>query len=287
MSEHLKQRLLISSIATFLLFLIVYFSHIPYFQPIFLCVNVLIVSLALLEYYHLVKHKGFQPLMITGIFCSIIYVISVYFTLWIPHWEVLPNLILLVSFALFFLNFFQQQTQPIVNLALTSFGIIYLTIPLTYALKINYFPLSEKMQDGRLWLAYVFAVTKMTDIGAYFCGKLWGRHPLAPTISPKKTIEGAIGGLLISILTSLLFNGFFGLIQPFLTLNLFQSIWLGILMSFVAQFGDLSESILKRDAGVKDSSRLPGLGGILDIVDSLLFALPLMYFLLQIKAFNE
>ena len=168
------------------------------------------------------------------------------------------------------------------NLAITLFGIIYLTLPISCALRINYFFPEQAAQDGRLWLAYVLLVTKMTDIGAYFCGKTLGKNKLAPSISPKKTIEGALGGLGAALITSLIFTLLASTLTIF-PMSFLQSIWIGIAMSVLAQLGDLSESLLKRDAGVKDSSHLPGLGGMLDIVDSLIFTLPLMYLLLKME----
>jgi phosphatidate cytidylyltransferase len=157
-----------------------------------------------------------------------------------------------------------------------------LTLPISCALRINYFFPTHALEDGRLWLAYVLLVTKMTDIGAYFCGKIFGKNKLAPSISPKKTVEGALGGLGAALLTSLIFAFFASHFAPF-HMTFLQSIWIGITMSILAQLGDLSESLLKRDAGVKDSSHLPGLGGMLDIVDSLVFTLPLMYLLLKMQ----
>jgi phosphatidate cytidylyltransferase len=139
------------------------------------------------------------------------------------------------------------------------------------------------IQDGRWWLIYVLAVTKMTDIGAYFCGKLFGKTKLAAYISPKKTIEGSLGGLIIGIVTSYVFSeGMHGWLTPLpMILTVSQSIWLGGITSFLAQFGDLSESLLKRDMGVKDSNQLPGVGGMLDMMDSLVFTAPFIYIYLK------
>lgn len=277
-SSQLKQRLLMSSIGTLGLFFCIYYSYTDYFKPIFILFSAAMISLALLEYYHLTQNKGFQPLVYLGIGSSIVYVIAVAWSTHHLHAGPLPAFILLGAFLLFFLQFFKQQSAPLGNLAVTVFGIIYLTIPLSYGLRINYFFPPDAMQDGRVCLAYVLLVSKMGDVGAYVVGKILGKIKLAPLISPKKTLEGALGGLGASVLTSIFFTFFFPTSLP---LTIGQSFWLGIVIGILAQLGDLAESVLKRDAGVKDSSHLPGLGGILDMVDSLVFTLPLMYLMLQ------
>lgn len=283
-SSHLKQRLLMSSISILGLFFCIYYSYTDYFKPVFILLNTGIASLALLEYYRLTQNKGFQPLIPFGIGSSIIYVIAVGWSLHHTHLGPLPAFILLGSFLLFFLQFFKQQNAPLGNLAITVFGIIYLTIPLSYGVRINYFFSPDAVEDGRVCLAYVLLVSKMSDVGAYFVGKILGKIKLAPLISPKKTIEGALGGLGASLLASL----FFTLVFPHsFPLTIGQSFWLGLLIGILAQLGDLAESVLKRDAGVKDSSHLPGFGGILDMVDSLVFTLPLMYLMLQVYVIDH
>jgi phosphatidate cytidylyltransferase len=138
------------------------------------------------------------------------------------------------------------------------------------------------MLDGRWWLVYLLVVTKITDIGAYFIGRLWGKRRLAPVLSPKKTIEGAFGGFICAILGSLAMvyigQEFAGKSFP---LHPSDALWLGIVIGIFGQIGDLAESLLKRDAAAKDSNTLPGLGGILDMLDSLIFTAPIVYFYLR------
>lgn len=278
MTKQFKQRLIISSLGVLALIACIYASYIPLFQPIFILLNIGVICLALLEYYQLAKKKGFQPLTLAGIGSTIAYMIALPFGFYQISLVGLPFLILLISFLIFSLMHFHQYFSSLGNLAVTVFGIVYLTIPLSCGICINYFFPAHGLQDGRLWLAYVLITTKMTDVGAYFCGKSFGKRKLAPKISPKKTIEGALGGLGAALITSFLFSnqGLAILDLPFL-----QSLWLGLLVGVLAQLGDLTESLLKRDAGVSDSGHLPGLGGILDVVDSLVFTLPLMYIFLQ------
>lgn len=118
----------------------------------------------------------------------------------------------------------------------------------------------------------VFFVIMATDIGAYFFGKKFGKKQLSPEVSPKKTVVGAVAGSVCAILTSLVLGFFF-------KLSFSQAFWAGAIITFFAQVGDLSESLLKRDAGVKDSGNsLPGHGGFLDRADSYLLAAPVSYF---------
>lgn len=247
--------------------------------------NAALISFALKEYYHLSELKGFTPLTKLAMGSAIAYLMALALSFHHGHLAVLPSLVLLFSLLLFFVAFSNHQTTSIGNLAVTVFGLIYLAIPLSCILRINYFYLPTALEDGRLWLAYILIVSKMTDIGGYFCGKIFGKKKLAPLISPKKTVEGALGGMGAALITSLIWAAALaaGDTASAFKMTLWQSIWIGLLISILAQLGDLAESLLKRDAGVKDSSHLPGLGGILDVVDSLVFTLPLMYLLMQMQ----
>ena len=130
--------------------------------------------------------------------------------------------------------------------------------------------------DGRWWIAYLLTVTKITDIGAYFAGSLWGKRKLAPSISPKKTIEGAVFGLGCAVAASWVFLLASDYVGSF-SLGKIEWLVLALVLGVVGQFGDLSESLLKRDANKKDSNSLPGLGGILDSIDSILFNATIIY----------
>ncbi|MFI0435036.1 MAG: phosphatidate cytidylyltransferase [Parachlamydiaceae bacterium] len=280
MSNQFKQRLLMSLFSVLGLSISIYYSYTPFFKPIFILLSAGVISFALAEYYHLARNKGFHPSAVSGISISVIYTIAIGLSFYYPGLSAFSWLALLFSCITLFLTFFNQQASSLGNLAVTLFGIFYLTLPISCGLRINYFFPESALSDGRLWLTYVLLVTKMTDIGGYFCGKMLGKNKLAPTISPKKTVEGALGGLSASLLTSLIFSIVVSLFTLF-KMTLFQSIWIGLTISILAQLGDLSESLLKRDAGVKDSSHLPGLGGMLDILDSLVFTLPFLYLLLK------
>lgn len=282
LSNQFKERLFAGSLTLTLVFVSIFFSFHPFFKPIFIGLNILLICFALIEYYHLVQHKGFQPLVYPALSCSVTYMVASAFSLDF-RCSAFPNLILLASFILLFVIFF-RHSSPVGNLAVTIFGIIYLTIPLSCAMRINYFFPVHEVGDGRLWLFYVLMVSKSTDVGGYFIGKWKGKTKLAPITSPKKTLEGAAGGFCVAMSVSILFGLFYSN-QPdsLMKITIPQSIWLGLVISVLAQLGDLTESLLKRDAGVKDSNRLPGLGGVLDTVDSLVFTLPFMYIFLQME----
>jgi phosphatidate cytidylyltransferase len=251
-------------------------------QPIFAIVVALTVGGALWEYYHITEVKGFNPLVKIGLLASTAYVLATYLSIETQS-KLLPIIIISLSFLMSFTYFFLNENNPLANLAITVFGIFYLAIPLSYLIDINFSPQINAIGDGRLWVAYILFTTKMTDTGGFFIGKYLGRTKLAAKISPKKTIEGAFGGLLFGILTSVLFPYVVHYISPstHFNLGLWPSIFLGLGIGIIGQIGDLGESLLKRDAGVKDSNQLPGLGGILDMVDSLVFTIPLVYYYLQ------
>ncbi len=134
-------------------------------------------------------------------------------------------------------------------------------------------------ENGLLLVLYVIAVAKMTDNGALLVGSLWGRHALAPAISPAKTVEGVWGGLAAGVLTSVLLGPWCGVC------GVMRGLLAGAGVSALAVLGDLAESWLKRKAGVKDSGALlPGIGGVLDLVDSVLLSAPAAYAMFSVTA---
>ncbi len=269
-------RLIYSSIISALLFVVIYFSNEPAFQPVFLLVTGGFIAGALWEYYSISKASGSNPVGSIGIIGSLIYLIMVYLSQGNQAFGDWPLITLALMLFSAFLYYFISGVSPFPNLAVTAFGVIYVTVPLSAFIPID-------LMYGRYWLLYLLLVTKFTDIGAYFVGKQWGRHKLAPMISPKKTWEGAVAGFLTGALASYLLHKAAGqwLGEELFSSSL-QSLGFGALMSIAAQLGDLSESLLKRASGVKDSNALPGLGGLLDMVDSLVFTTPLLYFFLKL-----
>ncbi len=281
--SNLKQRLTVSLFSVIVLLFAICFSDHPLFRPIFVLFTAGVISLAQWEYYHIAHGNGFTPLTKLGIVSSIAFVFANFFGIQYPSIEIFPQIVLWVTLIAAFGYYFVKGKDPFNNLAITLFGIIYLAIPLALILNITYYFPSEHSQDGRWWLLYLLLITKITDAGAFFIGRQWGVSKMVPYISPKKSWEGAAGGLLTAVITSIIFYLAMGAAfdKPPVTLTYFSSVWLAGCISIVGQFGDLAESLLKRDVGVKDSSHLPGLGGMLDVVDSVIFTCPFLYFYLK------
>jgi phosphatidate cytidylyltransferase len=280
--SNLTQRLIISAISTTIVLFAIAFSQVPFFRPIYTLIAAVIIGLALWEYYQIANVRGFNPLTKLGIGFSIAYTFSVFLHSQYPVAFILPIIILGLFVITAFTYYLFRGSDPFGNLSISFFGILYITIPLSCIISITYFFPPGASQDGRYWLLYLFLMTKLTDAGAYFVGRYFGKIKMVPYISPKKTWEGAIAGTLTALVSSVTFfiivNVFFE--SAPIALTFWQSIWLGLSISILGQFGDLAESLLKRDAGVKDSNYLPGLGGILDVLDSLVFTCPLMYIFL-------
>lgn len=164
----------------------------------------------------------------------------------------------------------RELKDSAVDAAFKALGLLYIALPLAYLA-----PLRE-MENGQWWILFLLVVIWSSDTLAFFTGKLMGRHKLAPEISPKKTVEGAIGGLAGAFIAAFFFN-----MLASMGMDLKRVFILSVVIGFVAMIGDLAESLLKRSAGVKDSGRLiPGHGGILDRIDSILFPIPLLYYFL-------
>jgi len=158
--------------------------------------------------------------------------------------------------------------QILPEAAMKTTGLVYISLPLSYFILFTYAPL------GRWWILFFLIVIWCNDSFAYIFGKLFGSHKLCASISPGKTIEGALGGLASGIVSALIFNAFASLT------GYGGVIIIALIVGVLGIFGDLSESVLKRGAGVKDSGTIvPGHGGILDRIDSMFFSLPAIYIL--------
>ena len=176
----------------------------------------------------------------------------------------------------------RRNVAGITAIATTLFGLMYVPWLLNFIQKISFFPFpaGSPADAGKYFLLYFILVTKFSDIGAYVTGSLIGRHKMIPRISPNKTWEGFGGAILVSTGASVAFVHCFG--AKMVGMNTLHAVVLGVVLSVAAVIGDLIESLFKREAGVKDSGKLfPGIGGIMDLLDSLLFNAPLMYLYLR------
>ena len=232
----------------------------------------LFIGLGLYEFFRLSAKKIF-PLSFAyvGILSGILLPYITY--LYRPTggiWEMVFFILILIT--LFIIQFTRKENQNAVSLiAVTLFAIFYIGWFFTFLVKIRF------LEDGHKLLAYLLLVTKAGDMGAYLVGSRFGRNKLIPRISPNKSVEGAIGGLVFSIACGLLGRYYLSWMSFGFILTS------GILIGVFAQLGDLAESLIKRDYEVKDSSVfLPGLGGMLDVIDSILFTAPIFYIYLII-----
>ena len=173
-----------------------------------------------------------------------------------------------IVISLIWLLFRPPREQAFTNWAWTMAGILYIGWMLSHWVELR------NLEAGKELVFWAMFTTFASDTSAFFIGRTWGRHAMTPSISPGKTWEGAIGGLLGSIIASLILGTLFSL--PF---NYWQIAILGGTISIFAQLGDLVESLLKRNTGVKDAGKLiPGHGGILDRIDSLIFTGVIVYY---------
>ncbi|HLB52728.1 MAG TPA: phosphatidate cytidylyltransferase [Chlamydiales bacterium] len=257
------KRTLASLISVSIVLLLLIFAFQPWLSWVLYLVIATLAGVAIWEYSRFVKDKGGELSFPLLLFVTALLLFAFFTQSFSPLFPLILGTLLIGMFH------FQEKRGAILDLACSWFALFYIAVPLGMMLAILYY---APEGAGQWWLAYLLAVTKMTDVGAYLGGKLFGERKLAPVISPGKTVEGAVCGLFFTLGTSFLFFAF----SP-LHLGSLEWIVFGIIFSFVSLFGDLFESLLKRDAHRKDSNSLPGFGGALDLLDSLLCTTPILY----------
>lgn len=273
--RELIQRCWVSMLALLILTALFIFIEHPLGRYGFLLVVMAAALVAFWEFLHFALPHGERGYRHLALGCAALYLLVLSFYSG-SSWQLEIWLSAFASFFILFLGSFRLKKEITLQMTVTFFGFFYVVIGLSTVLFIVFG--NETVIVGRWWLVYLIGVTKLTDIGAFFIGKRYGKRKLAPRISPNKTVEGLIGGVLLALVGSLLFylgaRAFPSTIV--LPLSFGQAIVWGILLACFGHLGDLAESLLKRDAKVKDSNKLPGLGGILDMVDSVLFAGPML-----------
>ncbi len=240
---------------------------------VFIIVLLALTMGGLYEFFYLIQKKGIPIYSYTGILAGLLIPLSVFSRFELtPHWELL--FIVLLLLLIFLLQFVRKDnTNAIVGISTTLFGILYVSWFFSFLIKVRY--LLPGVEGVKL-LAFILLVTKGGDIGALLIGSRWGRHFLLPRISPGKTVEGSLGGLAFSSLAAVLGKT---LIPAQFGFSPWHIALMGVFFGGAGQMGDMSESLIKRDCNVKDSGKLfPGLGGVLDMIDSLLFSAPAFYF---------
>lgn len=251
-------------------------SAIIYGKWTILLMLLVIIFFASKEYVKILEHKGFYPSLKVMFLSQLIIASIAYF----QRFDLVAVALTFCSIGAFMWVLFRGRQPYIANVATTLLGIIYC----------GWFPLhliflrhlsSERFHDGLGFVVLMFTAILMTDIGCYYAGRHLGTHKLAPIVSPNKTIEGSMGGAIAAVIGALI-------IGYFLQLEWYFSVMLGFLCTVFAQIGDLCESLLKRDAGVKDSGHsLPGHGGFLDRTDSFILTIPVMYYFCKHVVFSN
>jgi len=250
---------------------------------------VLATVAGLLELYAAFRQGGYQPRTLVGIGSALAIIAAIGFQPMVAFDLLLPVVTCIIIVGLVVELAYPQQPGTLPGWGLTLAGAFYLAGLLSHfillrslntpALHASIFT-QFGMLPGVAWIYYACAITWLQDTSAYFVGRSFGRHKLAPILSPKKTWEGAAGGMLGAILT-----GVGGVLLLGLPITLLQGALLGLVGGVVGPLGDLSESLIKRQVGLKDAGNLiPGHGGILDRADSLLFTIPILYYLIRLFA---
>lgn len=249
----------------------------------FLGLTSLLVVIATWEYYQMLKKAGVSCSPLIGIFASTLYSGVLSWRL-IQEGDAATGIDLFAVSAVAIGSFSLQLRRPvegkdpIVGVALNVLGFVYIAVLFHFASRLIFLPDpgGELTTSGAFLLLWLVAVTKFTDMGAYITGSLIGKHKMIPHISPAKTWEGFVGALFFSQLAGVGLYLFCGEhLQQLVGLH--HVIILGLILAALAVVGDLAESIVKRSLGAKDSGHmLPGIGGALDLIDSICFTAPAM-----------
>ena len=246
----------------------------------FLAFVMLQTFLGITEFYRMVRAKGLNPQRTVGTVTSLLLLVSAY------RPDIVPRDLLVTCALLAVLGFAlsRPRTRSAESLAATGFGVLYvgwLSAHLVFLRELPWRAGTEYAQGGAFVLL-AFFLTWSCDTGAYAFGRMFGRTPLWRQISPRKTVEGSIGGFVCALLAAWVARLWFA---PFLRVG--DTLALGVLIGVFAQVGDLVESLLKRDASHSDSSDLiPGHGGVLDRFDSLYFGAPIVFYYLKLVIFQ-
>ena len=227
------------------------------------------------EYVKILNNKGFYPSLKVIYTTELILATVVFF----KRFDLVAITLTICAMSSFMWVLFRGRQPYIANVATTLLGMVYC----------GWFPLHliflrdlscDKYDSGLGFVVLMFTAILLTDIGCYYVGSKFGKHKLAPIVSPNKTIEGSIGGCICAIIGAII-------VGYFIDLQWYMAMFAGIICTIFAQIGDLCESLIKRDAGVKDSGdSLPGHGGFLDRSDSFVLTLPIMYYFCKCFIFN-
>ncbi len=244
---------------------------------------------SLWEYFRMLDKDGIPNFQLTAMICAAVFLCGSF--IYFQHGGTTESLDFeLAIIVLFLVTMFARQMfvsirdrEPLQTMAYTLFGLLWIPWMFSFITKILF--LSPRTADGeptgQFYVLFLLVVTKFSDMGAYVFGSLFGKHPFVPHISPKKTWEGFAGALFSSVLGAWIL--YFTVPQRIPAFGVTDIVVLGLILGFAAVIGDLAESIVKRSTRIKDSGgALPGIGGTLDLIDSLLFSAPLLYFYMRL-----
>ncbi len=270
----MKNKLLVRT-ATGLIFVLVLLGGMMINAYVFFGVFLLIQIFSLREFYKLFDKTNIKPQIAYGLLIGTV----VFTVVFLAENKITDNYIyiILVPLLIFLpiMELYKRSEKNIENIAITLMGVVYVAIPFSLfnILSINEFT-SNKYDYSFLLAFFIFIWSN--DTGAYLSGSTFGKNKLFERISPKKTWEGLIGGLLVALIAGYVISLFFD------DLNLIQWLFFAGIVSIFGTFGDLSESMIKRRLGIKDSGTLlPGHGGLLDRFDSALLAAPAVFFYIK------
>ena len=255
----------------------------------FVAVVIAFSLLGVNEFYGLISAKGATPHRLLGNVAAASLPVIAY----VGDASLATTALTVTLLTLMILQLTKQEIrEAIASVSETFFGVIYVGWLLSYAVSVRCisselerrFGMPVDPQVGFFYMIFCLTAVVCSDSGAYFVGRAYGRRKLAPAISPNKTVEGAIGGVLTGGVLAVLVKVVFTLFVPgelARDLPWIASFFFGMTLAAVAVLGDLIESLLKRDAAIKDAGHLlPGVGGVLDRIDSALLGIPVMYYLL-------
>lgn len=254
-------------------------------------VLMVISSLAQYEFYAMMNMAGIPVFRVVGILCGGVMITATFCTIGPTAEEIArayrwEQFVMIATLIAVFLRQFPQKynDKPIATIGCTLLGIWYVPFLFNFFTRMVFVwdsaggSPNHISETARLLVFYLVLVVKMTDTGAYTVGRLIGRHKLIPRISPGKTWEGFFGGIVFAVIASCIFAWVTHFRIGVITFPLIHAVILGIVLALSGIAGDLFESLLKRASGAKDSGNaLPGMGGLLDVLDSLLFGAPVLY----------
>ena len=253
------------------------------------------IVLAQREFYGLIEQKGAEPFVGLGLCFGVAVALVAYLGN-----EYHMTLLLTVSLLAFMIAQLRKAeiTEALASISGTFFGVFYVAWLLSHAIVLRFFYDAAVSRyeasdlawiglvpaSGAFFMTYALVVSVACDAGAYFAGRAWGKRPLAPDIRPNKSVEGALGGMAFAVFCAVVCKGVYTYFAPELSkaVSWQMTVGFGLVLAVVGIVGDLVESLIKRDADVKDAGALlPGMGGVLDRIDSPLLAIPAMFYLMM------